>query len=706
MATLRSRWLLSILLFSLPHCFANSVSPTPPSDPDCFFPCDENTCEVNIQCTWDPRLDPQFPSNYSLHWETANSGEGYVISETRWNGSIRREDFQRNEELHVWVEAKNQNGSARSQKVTFNTEDINKPPPPEIHHQEPLEIEWNSTCQTHLPIKSCEVRYRTEANPVWLPPEDGFIRSYALEGNQSCIVYEIQVRCACEKGKTSNWSKILRVPFLEKVPSGQLDIWTDCGSFPTGFDCVLMLKKLPVSQTCGTVLKYEIKLSYKNATVLPLNVSAEGPSSQLVCDGMLCYLNTSLKDVSSVSASVFNSHGGTVPAYIAMPVQDKERDEQTFDAKMDEENLTVSWDLTPHLSYNLSEIVVQYKQAGRPPGQGFDWIKVNKSKTGYFKGHFNKLTPYIVSLFTVSQSREIYRLSSVIAYASQGTPPQVPSFRVFSIAATHVTLFWESIPLSQQNGVIQYYQIGVDEHNVHNVKSATWYQNYTFDVNHLNPDQDYKVWIRAVTAAGPGENNTTNFKTKQEETSGYIIILCFVLAISVIFVFAVFSLYRGERKACSSLLHVLCKKVPDPRNSRICRNMKPQNNDSSAWICKPAYEPNPEIVELEIVEDQPGASKSAQKKTSILNGHVSTLEDRCSQNSQETQKEDVITEDCDRTAHRYEREEYSKMVDSDEEKEKVGEEDSDDCSDSSDEDFTSGYEKHFMPTVREILEVS
>lgn len=55
---------------------------------------------------------------------------------------------------------------------------------------------------------------------------------------------------------------------------------------------------------------------------------------------------------------------------------------------MDEENLTVSWHLTPHLSYNVSEIVVQYKQAGCPPGQGFDWIKVNKKQTGFFKGQF------------------------------------------------------------------------------------------------------------------------------------------------------------------------------------------------------------------------------------------------------------------------------------------------------------------------------
>lgn len=54
---------------------------------------------------------------------------------------------------------------------------------------------------------------------------------------------------------------------------------------------------------------------------------------------------------------------------------------------MNEENLTVFWDLPSRLSDNLKEYVVQYKQAGSPPGQEFDWVKVNKSNTtASFKG--------------------------------------------------------------------------------------------------------------------------------------------------------------------------------------------------------------------------------------------------------------------------------------------------------------------------------
>lgn len=49
-----------------------------------------------------------------------------------------------------------------------------------------------------------------------------------------------------------------------------------------------------------------------------MNVSTDGQSGQLVCDGMKCYLMSSLKDVSSVSVSAYNARGATVPAHLAL----------------------------------------------------------------------------------------------------------------------------------------------------------------------------------------------------------------------------------------------------------------------------------------------------------------------------------------------------------------------------------------------------
>lgn len=131
-----------------------------------------------------------------------------------------------------------------------------------------------------------------------------------------------------------------------------------------------------------------------------------------------------------------------------------------------------------------------------------------------------------------------------------------------------------------------------------------------------------------------------------------------------------------------------------------------QINDSLAWICIPVYEPHPKISLLEVVEIQPRTLKSSLEKTSDPEGLTGpVVGDGCSQvYSQDDQREDVITEECRRN-RRYGREEYSKMVDSDDERGRE-EEDREDCWSSSEEECsTSGYEKHFMPTALEILKV-
>lgn len=42
----------------------------------------------------------------------------------------------------------------------------------------------------------------------------------------------------------------------------------------------------------------------------------------------------------------------------------------------------------------------------------------------------------------------------------------------------------------------------------------------TYKLEALSPGQVYNVWIRAVNAAGPGENATRKFTTKEREDFG------------------------------------------------------------------------------------------------------------------------------------------------------------------------------------------
>lgn len=64
--------------------------------------------------------------------------------------------------------------------------------------------------------------------------------------------------------------------------------------------------------------------------------------------------------------------------------------------------------------------------------------------------------------------------------------------------------------------------------------------------------------------------------------------------------------------------------------------------------------------------------------------------------SQDTVKEDSVTEECGQEKHRCEPEAYRKIVDSDEE----------DMKSSDEEPGMTGYERHFMPTATDMLEVS
>ncbi|XP_074513020.1 interleukin 12 receptor, beta 2a, like isoform X2 [Sebastes fasciatus] len=696
MATLRRGWLLSILLVNVPHCFA----PGPPdalSPPECCIPCGgENNC-ADIHCSWNSRPDPQIPTYYSLHWKPANSEEEHVINGTILSWIILREHFPRGE-LHVWVQAKNQYGSNKSEEAVFDTANINKMPPPNVSfpsHEESLGVSWESSCdEHHVSVGVCDIRYRIKDDHIWL--EDKVSLSYTVDDPQPATDYEFQVRCSCDPGVKSDWSDIAEIRSTEKAPVGELDVWRDCGISQASSDCVLTWKRLPISQARGVILGYGVKLLYNNDTVKVVNVSTAESNCWLV-EETQCHFTTSLKDASLVSVSAYNALGATVPSSLAMPVPGEEKNGEAIRLKMSEENLTVSWDLPSQPSDNLKEYVVQYKHAGSPPGRGFHWIKVNKSQTTvFFKGQYEWYKPYQVSLFTVSHSNKVHHLSSVIGYSLQGIPSRVPSFQVFSIAATGGTMSWESVPLCEQNGVILYYQIivddGVDGQNVYNVS----YKSKTFKLQHLNPEQDYEVRIRAVTVAGPGANETAKFKTKQSEDIAYLIpvVLGISFVVVICAVVASVCVCRGEDKLGHRCFYF---KVPDARNSYIIRHMKHQINEPLPWICIAVYEPDPTLSLLEVVEIQPRAFESSPENSSDPDGLTRPVV----RGGQDDQREETVTEECHRTDRRYGREEYSKMIDSDEERDRE-----EDCWSSSEEgQSTSGYEKHFMPTALEVLEV-
>ncbi|KAM4598137.1 interleukin-12 receptor subunit beta-2-like isoform 2-T2 [Polymixia lowei] len=525
MARPETRWLLSILMVNLQNCLAQPGAPIPPSAPQCQIPHEEYDGMVlsrAIHCVWEPGPGPQMSTTYTLHWKSADD-RGQVKG-TSMNGFIERHHVSSHSELTVWVQAENQHGVVESEKASFNTADIMKPLAPTVqsHSQEPLEIHWRSQCSLQgLSEGGCEVRHRAEADQGWPEAEGGFHGIYPVENPQPYTVYEFQVRCACTdlSSLMSDWSPIYKVESAGAAPVGKLDVWGDCEMHSRSSECVLRWKELSKLQALGNILGYELRFLYSNSTVAVMNVSTAEPKGQLVCNETQCYLTSYLTGVTAVNVSAYGVYGATSPAYLAIPIPGKENDKQGIRLKMNSETLTVSWDLPDQLTDNLTEYVVQYKcetKAGRLQTQEFDWVRINKSQIScVLTGKFENYTAYHVSLFAVSQNGYSQHLSSAVEYVLQGTPSKVPSFQVVNIYATSVNLSWESIPLLQRKGVILLYQIGVDSKEVYNVSVHPRHKNMTFLLEHLNPGQDYEVWISAVTEAGTGPMASTRFKTKE-----------------------------------------------------------------------------------------------------------------------------------------------------------------------------------------------
>ncbi|KAL3987216.1 myelin associated glycoprotein [Sarotherodon galilaeus] len=691
MATPITRWLLSILVTSVSAAAADP--PAPPSDLQCFRPCDETNCHVDIRCTWDPKSDPKIPTNYTLHWEPNNNHTGHVKGGTSLDGRIPRKDFSGGGELRVWVEVVNQNGSNKSQAVVFNVEEITKPPPPKdiTAEQEPLEFMWNASC-IESP-RSCEIRYRTKGETDWPKLENETHGSYAVEEPDPFTVYEFQVRCVCDGGLMSDWSKIHSVRSAESDPVGEVDLWRDCGISPISSDCFLTWKSLSDSQARGFIHGYNLTIFYSNGS--ELQMSTAEPNRQYVHEivEQLCsngttkwFLNATLKDVSSVSIFAYSSQGATNQSFLTISTTGKEENAVKVNLNMNKENLSVSWDPPSDVS-ELKEYVVQYKQAGSPPGREFDWIRVNKSQNRtFFKGQFQEHKAYQVSVFKVLNSNEVLHLSSEIGFSHQKVLLAVPSFKVETLLETEVTLHWKPIPLSEQTARIWCYEIGykwLDTQKVFNVNASNDHQ--TFTLRDLSPG-NYEVWMRAITDFGHEANATETFKINHQQDIGLLIPVLFVVVLLCVCIGCIsLSVCPGPIKACPLISSCVSEKVPDPRNSHIFKQMKHQFNDPLGWICIPVCEPQPMISVLEVVK-----IKSPNLDPDGLTGPVTG-----DKFSQDDQREDAVPVESGRLDRRYGKEPYSKMVDSDEETS---------GSSSEEEQFTSGYEQHFMPSPLEFNE--
>ena len=99
-------------------------------------------------------------------------------------------------------------------------------------------------------------------------------------------------------------------------------------------------------------------------------------------------------------------------------------------------------------------------------------------------------------------------------------PPQ--SLSVVVLNSTSVNISWEDILLSEQNGIIIFYNITVIELNTSSIfgmwtiNETDFYSGYTLHIRGLHPFYYYEVFVAGSTVVGIGPNASMEFQTSQD----------------------------------------------------------------------------------------------------------------------------------------------------------------------------------------------
>uniref|UniRef100_A0A8C0GE49 Interleukin 23 receptor n=1 Tax=Chelonoidis abingdonii TaxID=106734 RepID=A0A8C0GE49_CHEAB len=177
----------------------------------------------HLTCAWDAGKYTYISTNYILYLKSLQTGEEKAFPSTAAI-NISLSKLQGGKLYSIWVQAKNDLGTAHSDHLHVNLEDLVIPATPVITNVETTDssaprtiLHWKK--QTSMENVYCEERYRALADQTWHMKEwdinvtRGPHTEYSLESNTE---YEFQVRCQLIRAKSywSGWT----APFTYTTP--------------------------------------------------------------------------------------------------------------------------------------------------------------------------------------------------------------------------------------------------------------------------------------------------------------------------------------------------------------------------------------------------------------------------------------------------------------------------------------------------------
>ncbi|XP_067877443.1 interleukin-12 receptor subunit beta-2-like isoform X2 [Heterodontus francisci] len=295
--------------------------------------------------------------------------------------------------------------------------------------------------------------------------------------------------------------------------------------------------------------------------------------------------------------------------------------------------------------------------------------------------------PYNVSVYAQYQGGLGGPVSTLV-YTEEGVPLAGPEISIFSIYQTGVTLLWKVLPLDQRQGFVLYCTL----YYVKNPGGDTKYKALNvscelngFTLSDLEPESTYKIWMTASTIVGEGSRGPyLNFNTQASQIVAWkILVLVFGSIVIVVLCILFCRCYSRQRIQSFSSFYLpqwCCQKIPDPGNSRVGHQQHHYAPDHPGMI------EEPEVVEVEEIETED------EVQVSLTNSNNPTLAGERGPNTDNLYWTNLLSQNVDNSP-KAPRCLDKRLVDQPISTKLIG-----------GALFTSGYERHFMPSEKDLLD--
>ncbi|XP_070620255.1 granulocyte colony-stimulating factor receptor [Erythrolamprus reginae] len=542
----------------------------PPGQPQ-NFTCVYNTTSKSLACQWDPGRDSLLPSHVALKgFRSSRECKALdpiadCIPEPGQHTCIfQRLELQLYQKMLFWVSVENALGNATSGSLCEDPMDLAWLAPPTIQDIRPLledsdclVIKWEEGKNSKGMKQACDLRYRVESSLEW-----SFVHNIttAIWQIQQCDflfgrLYYFQMRCRRPSlSYWSSWSPAKLFTTHEKAPSGALDAWWNLREAEKGTQVQLLWKPMKPREANGRILGYWAALGTGQH---PGNSPSLCNTTRRQCTFLMP------PGAERVYLSAYNSRGSSPPTEIFLLEKKGQPVLSVQVSAHNEKSFQVWWDppRTPATGY----IVEWHRMTSAAEESNAEWQRLSNGsiRETLIQENIEPFQRYQISVYPLYRD-SIGVPQSTEAYTRQKAPTSSPEVHPQNIGASTAEVWWNPLPVEDQNGFITGYTLFCINANEEARSIAVNASVDTLTISGLRPSRMYSLHLMTSTTHG-STNGTSLVITTKEMDSLDITIVYLLLGLLLVMIFGMVICFHKSKRMKTQFW----PSVPDPANSSL-----------------------------------------------------------------------------------------------------------------------------------------